>query len=87
MASTTEVVQNSAELPQRTASVDLLDDVTSPTLQQETDESALLDSALLVEDDKEGEGDVDGEISLLDQEETKETIPIEDPVCILINTD
>lgn len=66
---------------------DLLEEGSTPR-GTEPDDSALLDSALGVgeeEEDEEGslrdpDGDLDGEISLLDQEDAKETIPIEDPV-------
>ncbi|XP_003384742.1 PREDICTED: polyadenylate-binding protein 2-like [Amphimedon queenslandica] len=67
-------------------SEDLLEEGSTPR-GTEPDDSALLDSALGVgeeEEDEDGslrdpDGDLDGEISLLDQEDAKETIPIEDP--------
>lgn len=57
---------------------DLLDDGgnTSTIIDPDTDESALLDTAL-GEDNGEVEGD--GELSLLDQDESQESVQIDDP--------
>lgn len=69
---------------------DILVDVTSIKDGGEVDDSALLDTALgMGEDDesiKDGvDNDLDGEISLLDQDDVKEQIPLEDPVYITNN--
>lgn len=68
---------------QHQSSVDLLEEVTN-SKETDPDESSLLDSALGVGEeengDQDGDGDVDGEISLLDQDESKEGVQIEDPV-------
>ena len=58
---------------------DILDDGgnTSTIIDPDTDENALLDTAL-GEDNGEVEGD--GELSLLDQDESQESVQIDDPV-------
>ena len=86
-----DLQQQRASRTSLSISEDLLEEGSTPR-DAEPDESALLDSALGVGEDEEeedgslrdGDGDLDGEISLLDQEDTKEAIPIEDPVMKLL---